>query len=87
MCPSRPDTVRTSTPADSSRVAAEWRRSWKGTPLIPSCTSLVGLGIRLDQHLFGDQVDPATTACTVRDDAYRQADNTYTDAEDISNEG
>jgi hypothetical protein len=33
------------------------------------------------------QADPATTACTVRDDAYRQADNTYTDAEDIPNEG
>ncbi len=33
------------------------------------------------------QADPATTTCTVRDDAYRQADNTYTDAEDIRNEG
>ena len=36
-CPSRPDTVRTSTPEASKRVAAKWRRSWKRTPSMPSC--------------------------------------------------
>lgn len=36
---------------------------------------------------FSDLRTDPTTACTVRGDAYRPADNTYTDAEDIHNAG
>jgi hypothetical protein len=36
---------------------------------------------------FSDLRTDPTTACTVRGDAYRQAGNTYTDAEDIRNPG
>jgi hypothetical protein len=33
------------------------------------------------------ETGPAVPACTVRGDAYREADNTYTDAEEIGSEG
>ena len=35
-CPSRPATVRMSTPAPNSWVATKWRKSWRRTPATPS---------------------------------------------------
>jgi hypothetical protein len=54
----------------------------------PDFTSPYDLSTIPGDITFSDLgTDPTTTACTVRGDAYREADNTYTDAEGIRNSG